>query len=61
HAGGRGFESRPFRHLLKALSLRSGLFSYLTFNYCEISKNPLRFAIFFSITTPAIIFLSLRT
>ncbi|HFZ0244041.1 TPA: hypothetical protein ACIJM8_001791, partial [Klebsiella aerogenes] len=29
HAGGRGFESRPFRHLFKALSIRSGLFCVL--------------------------------
>ncbi|MFG3830933.1 hypothetical protein, partial [Klebsiella pneumoniae] len=29
HAGGRGFESRPFRHLLKALSICSGLFCLL--------------------------------
>ncbi len=47
HAGGRGFESRPFRHLLRALSISSGLFLCLRFNYCSIRKNPLHFSLFF--------------
>ncbi|HFT8206671.1 TPA: hypothetical protein ACGR97_002634, partial [Citrobacter freundii] len=47
HAGGRGFESRPFRHLLRALSISSGLFLCLQFNYCYIRKNPLHLSLFF--------------
>ncbi|MGS0890071.1 hypothetical protein ACFWYI_0018355, partial [Salmonella enterica] len=38
---------RPFRHLLRALSISSGLFLCLRFNYCSIRKNPLHFSLFF--------------
>lgn len=38
---------RPFRHLLRALSISSGLFLSMSFNYCSIRKNPLHFSLFF--------------
>ncbi|EJF20647.1 hypothetical protein WYG_4398, partial [Citrobacter sp. A1] len=37
---------RPFRHLLRALSISSGLFLCLQFNYCYIRKNPLHLSLF---------------
>ncbi len=43
HAGGRGFESRPFRHLLRSLELTLEVFFRLYFYYCQNRKNPLRF------------------
>ena len=30
HAGGRGFESRPLRQQIEALSIRSGLFVFIS-------------------------------
>ena len=47
HAGGRGFESRPFRHLLRSLELTLEVFFRLYFYYCQNRKNPLRFTPFF--------------
>ncbi len=47
HAGGRGFESRPFRHLLRSLELTLEVFFRLYIYYCQNRKNPLHFTLFF--------------
>ncbi|EFJ72313.1 hypothetical protein HMPREF9552_04099, partial [Escherichia coli MS 198-1] len=44
---GRGFESRPFRHLLRSLELTLEVFFRLDIYYCQNRKNPLRFTLFF--------------